>query len=145
MENLFLGAAHAAFNVTDMEKSLDFYQRVFGFEKAFEIRHPESGEPWIVYVSIGGGQFIELFYGGVQMPEKPGNAAGFSHFCFGVSDIHAAWRRLEENGAPLDVPVNQGKDRNWQCWTHDPDGNRIELMQMTDDSLQSTYLRGKQA
>ncbi|MCI5648594.1 MAG: VOC family protein [Fusicatenibacter sp.] len=141
MGKLFQGAAHTAFNVSDMEKSLDFYQRVFGFEKAFEMRHPGTGEPWIVYISIGGGQFMELFYGGVKTAENPENAAGFSHVCFAVSDIHEACRRLEEAGAPVDVPIQQGLDHNWQCWTHDPDGNRIELMQMMEDSLQSTYLR----
>ena len=35
----------------------------------------------------------------------------------------------------LDSQVSQGMDMNWQCWTHDPDHNRIELMQMEADSL----------
>ena len=59
------GIAHAAFNVSDMERALRFYRETFGFEKAFELKHPETGEPWIVYVHAGGNQFIELFYGGV--------------------------------------------------------------------------------
>ena len=36
--------------------------------------------------------------------------------------------------------MKNGSDRNWQCWTHDPDGNRIELMQMMDDSKQMMFL-----
>ena len=63
------GIAHAAFNVSDMERALRFYRETFGFEKAFELKHPETGEPWIVYVHAGGNQFIELFYGGVN-PQK---------------------------------------------------------------------------
>ena len=63
------GIAHAAFNVSDMERALRFYRETFGFEKAFELKHPETGEPWIVYVHAGGNQFIELFYGGVP-PQK---------------------------------------------------------------------------
>ena len=67
------GIAHAAFNVSDMERALRFYRETFGFEKAFELKHPETGEPWIVYVHAGGNQFIELFYGGVTPPEISGS------------------------------------------------------------------------
>ena len=30
-----------------------------------------------------------------------------------------------------------GADGNWQAWIEDPDGHRIELMQMMPDSLQA--------
>ena len=30
---------------------------------------------------------------------------------------------------------------NWQCWTHDPDGIKIELMQISDDSPQMKFIR----
>ena len=54
------GIGHVAFNVRDMEKTIAFYEETLGFKKAFEIQRPENGEPWIVYVYGGGGQFIEL-------------------------------------------------------------------------------------
>ena len=34
-------------------------------------------------------------------------------------------------GAPIDVEPKQGGDKNWQAWTHDPDGNKIELMKIS--------------
>ena len=55
------GIAHAAFNVKDMDKTIEFYEKTLGFRKAFEIARPGTGEPWIVYIYGGGGQFIELF------------------------------------------------------------------------------------
>ncbi len=33
-------------------------------------------------------------------------------------------------------PTIKAADNNWQTWIEDPDGHRIELMQMADDSLQ---------
>ena len=30
----------------------------------------------------------------------------------------------------------KGKDNNYECFTQDPDGNLIELMQYTEDALQ---------
>ena len=138
------GIAHAAFNVSDMERALRSYRETFGFEKAFELKHPETGEPWIVYVHAGGNQFIELFYGGVTPQKYQDQNIGYSHLCLEVEDIHETAERIEKAGAPLDSGVRQGCDGNWQCWTHDPDGNRIELMQMSEDSLQCRFLRERE-
>ena len=44
--------------------------------------------------------------------------------------------QLDAAGVPLTVQKKMGADGNWQAWIEDPDGNRIELMQMMPDSLQ---------
>ena len=49
-----------------MERSIAFYENTMGFTKAFSIKRPETGEPWIEYIYAGGDQFIELFYGGTN-------------------------------------------------------------------------------
>ena len=130
------GIAHVAFNVTDMSKSLEFYCDVLGFQKVFAIRD-DGGNPWIEYLKIRQGQFIELFYAKEALAR--GGAAGitYSHVCLEVDDIQAIADRLRAKGLTLDVQPKQGKDGNYQCWVHDPDGNRIEFMQMSPDSLQS--------
>ena len=141
MEKQVKGVAHAAFNVSDMDKAVQFYHDVFGFEKAFEMAHPVTGEPWIVYLHAGGSQFIELFYGGVNPQEYKDGNIGYSHICFEVADINKTAEQIVKAGAVLDSPVSPGLDKNWQCWTHDPDNNRIELMQMEEESLQNQFLR----
>lgn len=135
------GVAHAAFNVSDMEKAIKFYEDVLGFEKAFELQHPTTGEPWIVYLHAGGNQFIELFYGGVNCQEYKDENIGYSHLCLEVEDIQKIADQITQAGWVLDSPASQGMDKNWQCWTHDPDHNRIELMQMEEDSLQCRFLK----
>jgi len=135
------GIGHTAFNVTDMEKSIDFYERALGFQKAFDI-DKDNGEPWIVYLYAGGTQFIELFYGATQQIPYRDENAGFFHLCLEVDDIFEAWRRIVEAGAPQDDAPKKGKDDNWQCWTHDPDGNKIEIMQVGEESLQMKFIRG---
>ena len=140
MAKIVKGIAHAAFTVKDMDASVAFYENVFGFKKAFVMNHPQTGKPWIVYVHVSDDAFIELFFGGVnEHPFKDENI-GYSHLCLEVTDINAAAEAVKAAGAPLDIEPNLGIDGNWQCWTHDPDGNRIELMQMMDDSLQFKYL-----
>ena len=55
-------------------------------------------------------------------------------------DIQEAWKKIVETGAPQDDAPKQGADFNWQCWTHDPDGNKIELMQISKDSPQMKFI-----
>lgn len=134
------GIGHAAFNVTNMETTIAFYETTLGFKKAFEIPR-DSGEAWIVYMYGGGDQFVELFYGATkQNPYKDENA-GFFHLCLAVEDIQAAWQRIIDTGAPQDDAPKQGGDGNWQCWTHDPDGVKLELMQVGENSLQMQFIR----
>ncbi|MFA9380363.1 MAG: VOC family protein, partial [Acetanaerobacterium sp.] len=130
------GIGHLAITVKDMEKSLDFYTRVLGFERAFDIDNPENGEPWIVYVNMGNGQFIELFYGGTIDTPWNGRLRGFNHICFVVDDIQKIAKQIEGAGYKLDKQPKFGCDNNWQCWVTDPDGIRVEMMQLGDDSPQ---------
>ncbi len=126
---------HLALIVEDMERSLHFYCDILGLTKAFEL-HKDDGSPWIVYVKVCEGQFIELFYGGQHKPETQRGQIGFDHLCLEVYDIHEAAAHLRSNGIPLDVEPKQGKDTNYQCWVRDPDGNRVELMQLSPGSPQ---------
>ena len=136
--------AHTALTVMDMEKSVDFYTRVLGFKKAFDILEPETGKPWIVYIAVAPGQFLELFYGGTTpIREFSKEITGFNHLCFGVSDIQEIAAHIEKEGVALDRPVKFGVDSNWQCWVRDPDRNRVELMQIGADSPQAKFFAGK--
>ena len=138
-QEVILGIAHAAYNVSDMEAALIFYREALGFEKAFDL--PDyQGNPWIVYLHAGGNQFIELFYTAPGSPKQTGRV-GSDHLCLLTSDIRRAANRIRAAGYPLDADVREGSDGNLQCWTHDPDGNRIEIMEMGEESLQTKYLR----
>ncbi|MCL5032959.1 MAG: VOC family protein [Thermotogae bacterium] len=128
------GIAHVAYTVSDMEKALHFYCDQLGFQKAFEIRDDE-GKSWINYIKVSKNQFIELFCGGKKR-EVSQNEAGFSHLCLEVDDIQKVAEDLKKKNVVLDIDPKQGKDFNWQCWIRDPDGNRIELMQISEKSPQ---------
>jgi catechol 2,3-dioxygenase-like lactoylglutathione lyase family enzyme len=131
------GIGHTAYTVQDMEKSLRFYCDVLGFKKLFELNRP-GGEPWIVYLKVCKGQFIELFYGGNKNVSIDKETIGYSHLCLEVEDIHEIADHIKSNGLTLDVEPKQGVDLNYQCWVKDPDGNRIEFMQMNPESPQMT-------
>ncbi len=138
---MITGIGHTAFNVRDMEKTVAFYEKSLGFKRAFDIARPENGQPWIVYMYAGGNQFVELFYGGKNVTPYSDENAGFAHLCVAVDDIQEIWKKIVESGAPQDDAPKQGADFNWQCWTHDPDGNKIELMQLDEKSPQMTFIK----
>lgn len=126
------GIAHVAYEVVDMEKTLAFYCEKLGLKKVFSIPD-ENGNPWIEYVKVAEGQFIEFFY--AKGPSS-GNSS-YKHLCLEVDDIHAIAAQMQAAGVPLRVAPQQGKDQNWQCWVNDPDGNPIEFMQIDPASPQA--------
>lgn len=128
------GIAHLAFQVTDMEKSIAFYENAFGFKKKFTLQD-DQGQPWIVYLEVSKTQFIELFYAHNQLNQKPGTTS-YQHLCLEIKGIFEFADELIKKGFVLDQPIILGKDNNYQCWIHDPDGNPIELMEYGKDALQ---------
>ena len=83
---------------------------------------------------------MELFYDGtVENPWKP-ELIGFNHLCFEVEDIHVASQQVIDAGFKMDILPNQGCDYNWQSWTRDPNGIRIELMQIDPQSPHAKFM-----
>ena len=134
------GTGHAAITVRDMSESIRFYTQALGLQKAFAFRHPDTGAPWIEYLSVAPGEFIELFYGGTETQAWHDGRIGFNHLCFRVDDISASVQEIRDAGYPIDSEPKQGVDGNWQAWVRDPNGVRIELMQIMPESPQSRFL-----
>lgn len=130
---MIIGIAHTAYLVSDMNRSIAFYDQAFGFKKAFELDHPD-GSPWIVYLKVNDRQFIELFYGTKAFKKNPHQS--YQHLCLEVDDIEGFVKTLTSKNIPLLHPIILGLDHNYQCWVEDPDGNPIEIMQYGKDALQ---------
>ncbi|NLM77691.1 MAG: VOC family protein [Ruminococcaceae bacterium] len=127
---------HMALKVKDLEASCRFYMDVLGFQEAFKLYNDE-GQVSICYLHIAAGQFIELFPNGQGTYAYAAEAVGPSHICYEVNDIEKALKHISEKGVPIDSPVKKGKSGCLQFWIKDPDGNRIELMELPVDSLQA--------
>lgn len=126
------GIGHVAFNISDLDRSLDFYCNKLGLRKAFQLDREGTPSPWIVYIQIAPGHFIELFPG--ASGENTPSERGYNHFCLLVDDMATTLKDLEARGLPIEGGPTRGLDNNWQYWLTDPDGNRIELMQIAHDS-----------
>lgn len=132
----FTGIGHVAFTVSDMEKALDFYCDRLGLKLIYSL-DDEQGKPWLNYLRVRDGSYLELFYGGREKAAETEQAAGFLHVCLECDELPGTVESLRAKGVPIDVEPKQGGDRNWQAWTHDPDGNKIELMTIDPESPQA--------
>jgi lactoylglutathione lyase len=130
---------HAAFAVHDVEAALAFYAKL-GLDEAFRL-HREDGSLMLVYLHVGGDRFLELFPGG---PEPASDRVqSFRHVCLLTDDLRSAIERLRAQGVAIEREPQEGLDRNLQAWIRDPDGNAIELMQLSEDSPQRRVVRGE--
>jgi len=129
------GYAHVAIKVSDLDRSLEFYVDKLGFPEMMRL-YNDAGDTWLVYLRITDTQYLEIFPG-AEGDRAPGwNANGMNHMCLESDDVAALVQELEAAGIPLLMPLKLALDGNWQAWIEDPDGNRIELMQMDPNSLQ---------
>ncbi len=134
--DLYKGIGHVAFVVSDMDKAMKFYSEQLGFKIIFQLED-EEGKPWINYLKICDGTYIELFYGGVKPNPVVSHSAGFQHLCILCDDVYKTVDQLIKLGVTIDVLPSQGKDKNYQAWIRDSEGNRIELMTIDKDSPQA--------
>lgn len=129
------GIGHVAIKVTELDRSLDYYVNKLGFAEMMRL-HKDDGSVWLVYLRISDEQYLEIFPG-AENDRAPGwNANGLNHVCLTVDNIDPVLEQVETAGLTLLLPLKTAVDGNRQAWLEDPDGNRIELMEMAPDSLQ---------
>ena len=132
----FSTLGHFNLKVSDLQASIDFYTRI-GFPEFLRLTE-EDGSPWIVYMRITDELYVELLPGGKG---RAGDqvATGLNHLCLTTDDIEATVAELKKLGIPLTAPFDpakRGVDGNRGTWIADPDGNRIEIMEMAPNCVQ---------
>ena len=135
----FTSLGHVALRVKDMERSLDFYVRQLGFAEMLRLNYAD-GSLFLIYLRITDTQYLELFPNGVGDKAPAREALAINHFCVTTDDIDRTLRELAEAGIPLTRPLKLGADDNRQAWIEDPDGVRIEIMEMARNSMQAQAL-----
>lgn len=130
------GYGHVALKVADLDRSLAFYRDRLGFAEMLRL-HNDDGSVWLIYLRITDEQYLEIFPG-AENDRAPGwNANAINHICLSVDDLDATVAAITSAGISLTSEIKTGLDHNRQAWIEDPDGNRIELMEMAPGSLQA--------
>lgn len=133
---------HLAIAAFDLDATLDFYAKL-GIEESFRLHH-DDGSVMLVYLHVAGDRFIEVFPGGPSSDDiGPGAIVSFRHMCLLTDDLHSLVAHLKEEDIPIDREISTGLDTNLQAWITDPDGNKIEFMQIAPESPQRAVADGR--
>jgi catechol 2,3-dioxygenase-like lactoylglutathione lyase family enzyme len=132
--------AHLCFHTDHTDQMVAFYRDALGLPIKFTLTG-DDGLTLGYYFECGQSTFIEIFdqaraiqqWGGQRQPLAPGNR--YQHFCLEITGLDAFKAALEGRGLKVS-PVTMGMDGSRQAWIADPDGNAIELMEYTPESLQ---------
>lgn len=108
---------HVSVLITDVERSRRFYRDVLGMR---EINSPRTFDFVVVWFEIDG-QHVHLLLKDNPDTQSP------RHFALRVTDVAVARRYFQGLGVPTqETTLIPGADR---FFIHDPDGNRIEIIQ----------------
>jgi lactoylglutathione lyase len=128
---------HLAIRARDIEKTATFYRDVLGLPEAFRMQDPSGAKLGSVHMFIAPSQFLEIFPGGTETRPTDQATIGLHHFCIEVDDAARALEEIRGRGAPIDTELKTGYSRCIQFWTHDPDGNALEFMELPPDCRQA--------
>jgi lactoylglutathione lyase len=128
---------HTAIRARDIEATARFYRETLGMKEAFRMQNPAGDKLGCIYMYVAPSQFIEIFPDGSEDAPHTGKTIGHAHVCYEVDNAAAFLEEVRARGAPIDVELKRGYSRCIQFWTHDPDGNSIEFMELPPDSLQA--------
>ena len=126
-----LAVHHVGVTVTDLERSVAFYEGL-GFRRAATFGPPD-GSRTIVQLSLGDGM-VELFAyrDGVAPSGAPAAPlAGLKHIGLSTADVRATLAELEVAGlVEPGIPVNETGTGITMAFITDPDGTSIELLSL---------------
>lgn len=122
------GVNHVGIYVANFDESMAFYTQKMGFKEAFTVRD-DKGQPTLAYMQVSPNTFVEL------QPAGPNRPVGISHVGLQVEDIRATIASLKQRGVTVDEP-RVSSTKSVIANISAPDGVRIELSELTPESLQ---------
>src|SRR5262249_25437390 len=123
-----VGINHVALAVPDIEKAVEHYTKVMGFPEAFRVKTPQGGVQ-LVYIQVSKDTFIELQTINEQRP------AGFYHFAGVAEARNQAPAMGKAGGADVRETTPSSGTKAILSNIYDPNGVRMELLQLPPESL----------
>ena len=137
---------HVGLTVSDVERSVEFYKKYFGFNVEFKGQFPDGffdAKPTLYCLKPNAGSKIAIikspdgfalelfqFFDQDQFTIPVWNTPGYHHICLKVEDVIAKYREMKADGVEFffepDYMGDPSEDKYW-VFLKDPDGNMIEL------------------
>jgi catechol-2,3-dioxygenase len=116
---------HAVLYVRDLDRAVNFYKSIFGFEEVSRIR---SFAAFLRSATTDNHHDLGLFAVGADAPRPPRGSTGLYHLAWEVpriEDLALAAQVLRDSGA-LGGASDHGVSKS--LYGADPDGNEFEIM-----------------
>ncbi len=130
--------SHVSISVADLDRVLQFYETVFGFQTVMDrtLAGPEfekitgvsGARSRMIRGLVAGNSVIQLFWNNWREPGVFGGLISFE-----VRDIQAAYAAVQHAGVAC-VSSPAEFDNSWAFVIHDPAGTSIELIQWKPDA-----------
>lgn len=144
---MILGIHHAAISTPDLDRALDFYCGLLGFSIASRMEWPAGTALPDTIMGLSGSSarqaklragncFLELFEFSSPTPQRPEREIhdhGITHLCLHVQGLDSHVARLRAAGIQF-RSAPQRRPTHTAVYGHDPDGNVLELLEVTDDT-----------
>jgi predicted enzyme related to lactoylglutathione lyase len=115
-------------SVSNFDQAFNFYTKTFGFREAFTLRD-KAGKPTMAFLQISPTTFLQL------VPANANRPPGLSSVLLEVDDVQAETARLRKAGVQVQDPRVSPNTRVTLTNVIDPEGFRVELLQLTPGSL----------
>ena len=143
---MITGHRHVGLTVSDLPRSLEFYQNVLGLV-LLEERQERGGYidsltgvkdiviQWAKVGTVGGGLLFELQY----IPTHPEGTRrqfyptpGINHYCMNVEDLGALYNSLQRKRVPCSPMQEDPGGMVWNFTAKDPDGTILEFVEVCE-------------
>jgi catechol 2,3-dioxygenase-like lactoylglutathione lyase family enzyme len=128
-QNLGIRVNHVGISVKNFDESLNFYTKVMGFRAAFSFPPTPDGKPTTTYLQVNRDTFVEMAQATAAQPP------GITHIGIETADMKATIARIRQAGGKVDDFRVSGPTKALISNITDPNGIRLELIELTPDSL----------
>ena len=127
---------HVGINVANVDEAVAYYTQKMGYREAF--RTTGANNQPLVYMYISRNTFLEIQKAGPG-PDRP---AGFTHYGLVVDNADAAVAAFKKRGATVTGVTTSAGTKAKLANITDPYMGRIELVQITPESLHRKAIDG---
>jgi lactoylglutathione lyase len=120
-----MGILHTCLNVSDAERSVEWYTENLGFEESWGFE-TDDGRTVNRYVADESGVEIQLSDTEGETPAEPGTL--WDHLAVEVEDVDETFEAIDHHGViaePSDQPAAGART----AFVKDPDGHAVELIE----------------